>query len=166
MGIIILILVVAVIIFINIKINNLKYRAKQQILKNTGVSSSEINETVTEGLEKIHMDKLLQDNSNFTEDYLKEQLKEYVTNLIDGNIINQFSQKVRDHILKDSKIDKLKNMEFKRVNINYYSNHKFSAIVVYTDNRDEYNINLYCSIINNQILLDRYQIAKGMVVGF
>ena len=60
----------------------------------------------------------------------------------------------------------MQTMQFVRCNINYYANSKLSAIVTYTDNRDEYNIYLNCSIIEEQIQLERYQISKGAVVGF
>ena len=67
---------------------------------------------------------------------------------------------------KDSKIDKMQTMEFKRTNISYYGDSKLNAIVVYTDNRDEYNVYLNCSILDNRVQLDKYQISKGAVVGF
>lgn len=35
----VIILVIEGFIFINVKISNLKYRAKQQVLRNTGISS-------------------------------------------------------------------------------------------------------------------------------
>jgi len=67
---------------------------------------------------------------------------------------------------KDSKLDKMQTMEFRRTNINYYENSKLNAIVVYTDNRDEYNVYLNCSVLGNRIQVDKYQILKGAVVGF
>ena len=67
---------------------------------------------------------------------------------------------------KDSKLEKLKNMQFKRVNIMSYTNSKLNALAVYTDGRDEYNIYLMCDVINNKIRLDKYRINKGEVIGF
>ena len=59
----------------------------------------------------------------------------------------------------------MKAMEFRRTNINYYGNSRLNAIVVYTDNRDEYNVYLNCSILGDKIQLDKYQISKGVAVG-
>ena len=67
---------------------------------------------------------------------------------------------------KDSKLEKMQTMEFRRININYYGNSKLSAIVVCTDNRDEYNAYLTCCILGKRIQLDKYQTSKGVVVGF
>ena len=153
-------------IFISVKINNLKYRAKQHILKNTGISSSEINAGITNAFEEKHVKKLISEHPNFTEESLKDNLKEYTENLFNRNSISQFSQTVNEKIQKDSKLDLMQTMQFVRCNINYYANSKLSAIVTYTDNRDEYNIYLNCSIIEEQIQLERYQISKGAVVGF
>ena len=53
MGFIVLIIIaLGIWVFINIKINNFKDRAQQEILKNTGISSSNINEKLTNNLEK------------------------------------------------------------------------------------------------------------------
>ena len=60
----------------------------------------------------------------------------------------------------------MQNMEFKSASINYYSNTKLNAIVIYTDNKDEYDIYLYCSVLGDRIQLDKYQISKGAAVGF
>ena len=49
---IVIALIFAGFIFINIKIGNLKYRAKQQVLKNTGISSSDISAEITGNFEK------------------------------------------------------------------------------------------------------------------
>lgn len=169
MGFLIFLVVVAFIviyIFIQVKINNLKYRAKQHILKDTGISSSNINEEITKGMEKKQLEKFLAENSNFTEESIKDLLKQYTVQMFNRNQINEFSQIVCEKIQKDSKMDKMQSMEFRRVNINHYSNGKLCAIVVYTDNRDEYNVYLYCSVVENEIQLDKYQINKGAVVGF
>lgn len=164
--VIIVILLIVGYIFISIKMNNLRYRAEQHVLKDTGISSSNINSGISKGLEKKYLEKLLEENSNFTEESLKALLKEYVNNIINRESINEFSQAVCEKIEKDSKINKIKDMSFKRVNINYYGNSKLNAIVVYTDNRDEYNIFLRCTISDEKIKLDKYQISRGVVVGF
>ena len=153
-------------IFINVKMSNLKYRASQQILKNTGISSSDINAGITGSLEKKHLQKFLAEHPNFTEDSVKELLKEYTFQIFNRNIINEFSQEVCNKMQKDSKLDKMQTMEFKRTNINYYGNSRLNAIVVVTDNKDEYNVNLTCSISDDKIQVESYRITEGAVLGF
>lgn len=152
-------------IFVNIKINNLKYRAKQHILKDTGISSADINATINSGVEKKQLQKFLEDNTDFTEESIKDLLKEYTVQLINRNSIDEFSETTNEKMQKDSKLEKIKNMQFRRVNIMNYGNSKLNAVVVYTDNRDEYNIYLICDVIDNKIKLDKYRISKGAVVG-
>lgn len=162
----VIILIFAGFIFINIKISNLKYRAKQQVLKNTGISSSDISAQFTESFEKKHLQKFLEEHPDFTEESIKDLLKQYTVQMINKNSSDNFSQAVCEKMQNDSKLEKMQTMEFKRSNINYYGNSKLNALVVYTDNRDEYNIYLYCNIVDDKIELDKYQISKGAVVGF
>ncbi len=166
LGFIIIVGIFAFFIFINVKISNFKYRAKQQVLKNTGISSSDINAGITSNFEKKHLDKFLTEHTEFTEKTIKDLLKQYTVQLFHRNLINEFSQTVYEKMQKDSKLEKMQTMEFRRANINYYGNERLNAIVVYTDNRDEYNVYLNCSILGNKIQLDKYQISKGAVVGF
>ena len=163
---IVIALIFAGFIFINIKMENLKYRAKQQILKNTGISSSDINAEITGNFEKKYLQKFLEEYPSFTEESIKDLLRQYTIDIFDKNSINEFSQTVYEKIQKDSKLAKMKTMEFRRTNINYYGNSKLNAIVVYTDNKDEYNVYLNCSILADKIQLDKYQISKGAVIGF
>lgn len=163
---IVIALIFAGFIFINIKMENLKYRAKQQILKNTGISSSDINAEITGNFEKKYLQKFLEEHPRFTEESIKDLLRQYTIDIFDKNSINEFSQTVYEKIQKDSKLAKMKTMEFRRTNINYYGNSKLNAIVVYTDNKDEYNVYLNCSILADKIQLDKYQISKGAVIGF
>lgn len=159
-------LIFAGIIFVCIKVNQLKYRASQQLLKNTGISASDFNAEITGGLEKKHLQKFLQENSEFSEESIKNLLKQYAIQIFNRNSINEFSQAVYEKMQQDTKLDKMKNMEFRRANISYYKNPKLNAVVVFTDNKDEYNIYLICSILGNKIQLDDYRISKGEVVGF
>lgn len=168
MTIVILLIIVLLfvgLIFINTKINNLKYRAKQQVLKNTGISSSDINAGIAGGLEKKHLQKFLEENPNFTEESIKELLKQYAIQICNKNQINEFSQEVCEKIQKDSKLDKMQNMEFRRVNINSYGKSVLGGVVVFTDNRDEYDVYLTCDVLENEIKVNKYQILKGVAVG-
>lgn len=153
-------------VFVNMKINNLKYRTKQQLLKNTGVSSSEVDSGIRDAFEKKYLEKFLAEYTNFTEESIKDLLKQYTINLINKEPRNEFSQTVYEKMQKDAKLEKLKSMEFKKLNISSYGNSRLSCVSVYTDNRDEYKIYLYCSIQGDRIQLDRYQIEKGAIVGF
>ncbi len=169
MGFLVFLIIILIIggwIFINIKISNLKHRGRQEILRNTGISSSAINASLTESLEKKHLQSFLKEHPIFTEDSIKELLKKYAIEIIKQNSIEEFSQLVNEKIQKDSKIQKLVEMKIERVNINYYKEPKLNAVVIFTDNKDEYNMFLNCTLINDKLHLDRYQIAKGAVVGF
>lgn len=162
----VIILFFAGLIFLNIKMSNLKYRAKQQVLRNTGISSAEINAGIDSTFEKRYLEKFLSDNPSFTEESIKELLKRYTVQIFNRDSINEFSQTVYEKMQKDSKIDKMQTMEFKRTNINYYVNSKLKAMVIYTDNKDEYNVYLDCSILGERVQLDKYQILKGTPLGF
>ena len=153
-------------IVINVKIGNLKYRASQQILKNTGTSSSDINEGISESFEKKALQRFLSEHPEYTEDSIKELLKQYTFQIFNRNLIDEFSQEVCKKIQKDSKLNKMQNMEFKRININYYQKSKLLAIVVVTDNKDEYNIMLICKVIEGKIHVESYRIDHGAVLGF
>lgn len=162
----VIILFIGIFIFANMKINGLKYRAKQHILKNTGISSSDINEKITGSFEKKYLQNFLAEHTNYTETSIKELLHQYTTQIFNRNTMSDFSQEVIEKMQKDSKLDKMKEMSFVRSNISYYGKSKLNAIVVYTDNKDEYNVYLVCSILGDKIQLDTYRISKGAVVGF
>lgn len=162
----IFILIIAAIVFINIKISNFKYRAKQEVLKGTGISSSEINTGLTNAFEKKYLNKFLDEHSNYTEESFKEFIKQYATSLINKEPINEFNENVCTKMQKDSKLEKLQTMQFKRINITKYNGKNLVVMAVYTDNRDEYNMYLVFDIIGEKMQLIRYQISKGVVVGF
>ena len=167
-GIIFLLLVGVIVIYavVSIKIGNLKYRAKQQILRNTGASSANISATIDEGIETKQMEKLLKDYPNFTEENIKTILKQYSVKLIQRNRISEFSEDVCEKMQKDSKLEKMMNMIFKRINIKNYRDSFFIATIIYTDNRDEYNLDLYCNIVDDKIIVQKYSCSKGQVLGF
>lgn len=153
-------------IFIRTTLDNAKYRAKQQILQNTGFSSADINAGISNAFDKKHTEKFLQEHPVYTEETIKEKLKQYSIDLININQNADFSEDMLTKAQSDKKIAKLQPMQFKRANIQYYGKEKLNANIVYTDNRDEYNMYLYCSMINDDIHVDKYQIVKGAVVGF
>ncbi len=165
-GVLIIVGLFVVFLVIVIAISNLKYRATQHILKDTGLSSSDINANVIGSFEKKHLQKFLEENPSYTEESIKELLKQYVVQMISKNPIEGFSQQVSEKIQNDSKLEKLQNMQFRRVNVSRYTAPRLGALVVYADNRNEYNIYLNCSLVNGKVQLDQYTISKGAVVGF
>ena len=129
MGVILLLAVVLVFagfMFIIIKIANLKYRAQQHILKNTGISSSDICAGITGSMGKKYLQKFLYDYPSFTEESIKDLLKQYTVQIFNKNSIDEFSQAVCEKIQRDSKLDKMQSMEFRRANITYYGNSKLN----------------------------------------
>ena len=166
MGVLFFILFFAVLLFISIKLGNLKQRAKQHVLKNSGLSTSDFSAGIASSFEKKHLEKFLSEFPSFTEESLKDLLKQYSVQLFNRNEMNEFSQNVNEKMQKDSKLDKMQTMEFRRTTISYYAASKLNATVVYTDNRDEYELFLGCTMVDNQIQVDSYRISKGAIVGF
>lgn len=166
MAAIIFLLFFALLIFISIKISDLKHRATQHILKNTGISQSDITAGINSGFEKKYLEKFLEEHTNYTEDTIKDLFKQYTVQIFNRNAIAEFGEKVFEKMQTDSKLDKMKDMEFRRANISYYSNSRLGAMVIYTDGKDEYNVLLSCNIIGDKIQVEKYQINKGAVVGF
>lgn len=169
MGFFIFLIIVVIlggIIFIQIKISNLEHRATQHILKDTAISESSINKSIYQGFEEKHLEKFLQENPNYTEETIKQLLKEYSVKLINKQTTNNFSSEIYEKIQNDNKLTKMQNMYFKHINITRYQEQKLNAIVTYTDNKDEYNIVLFCKITENGIIIEKYRTEKGAVVGF
>lgn len=169
MGFLVFLVVIAfvvVFIFINIKINGLKERAKQQILRNTGISSSDINASINSGFEKKQLENFLAEHINYTEDSIKEILRQYATQIFNRISINEFSQEVCEKMEKDSKLDKMQTMQYVRTNILKYGNSKLNTCVVFSDTKDEYIIYLFCNIIQEKIQVENYRISKGAMLGF
>ena len=166
MAAIIFLLFLALLVFISIKISNFKYRATQHILKNTGISQSDITAGINSGFEKKYLEKFLEEHASYTDESIKDLFKQYTVQIFNRNAIPEFGEKVCEKMQTDSKLDKLKDMEFRRANISYYSNSKLGAMIIYTDGKDEYNVTLSCNIMEEKIQVEKYQINKGAVVGF
>lgn len=165
-GIIAFVAFIVGLIFIQTTLDNAKYRAKQQILQNTGFSGAEINAGISNAFDKKFTEKFLAEHPSYTEDSIKEKIKQYAVDLINRNQNVDFDQELINKMQTDKKIDKFQTMEFKRVNIQGYGREKLNTVVVYTDNRDEYCIFLYSTVTNDDIHVNKYQIMQGNVVGF
>jgi uncharacterized protein YneF (UPF0154 family) len=152
-------------LFITFKISDLKYRAGEQILQNTGISSSELSNKFAGTVEKKQMKKFLDENPNYTDESIKELLKQYTDQIIHRNTNENFTQAVCDKMQKDSKLDKLQEMEYRRINLVGYNNSKLTATAVYADKRDEYDFQIKCQIVNGKILVESYQSYRGAALG-
>ena len=163
---IIFLLFIALLIFISIKISNLKYRATQHVLKNTGISTVDITAGINNSFEKKYIDKFLQEHPSYTEDSIKDLFREYANKIINRNLISQFDESVCEKIQTDSKLDKMQEMEYRRTHIAYYRDSKLGAMVIFTDGKDEYNVHINCNILEEELRVEKYQINRGAVVGF
>lgn len=164
--VIILIAILGIYIFVSIKISNLKYRAKQHILKDTIVSSANINAEVQNAIGGKVEKKFLADFPNYTQESLYQLVQECAENIKKKNMTRIMSDKVKEKIEKDKKIDLINEKTYKRMIINGYGGQRLNATVIYEDNRDEYEIQLYYIIQENNLMLDEYTIVKGAVLGF
>ena len=91
----IIVAVIAVFIFINVKISDLKYRAKQHILKNSGISSSDISAGITGSFEQKYIQRFLIDYPNFTEKSLNNIQFKFLVELQWNNLVKMFVKKCR-----------------------------------------------------------------------
>lgn len=153
-------------VFVAVKMANLRERATQHILKGTGISQSDINSGIQGSFEKKQLQTFLNSNPNYTEESVKALLKNYASNIFNKNPMPEFSAEVTEKMQNDSKLDKMQTMIFRRATINGYSNNKLMATIVYTDDKDEYEIYMVCNVNNDKIQVEKYRIQKGAVVGF
>lgn len=164
--IIFLILIVAVIVVVSIKVGNLKHRAVQHALKDTSLSDSNLSAQFGNVLGKKSMEKFLSDHASYTEQSLKDMLMKDTQDIFSKTAGDELTGDVVEKMQKDSKLDKMKSMEYKRAYLNFYKNEKMGAFVVYSDGRDEYNVFLSCLVDEDNIKVQNYRINKGATVGF
>ena len=134
-------------VFVAVKMANLRERATQHILKGTGISQSDINSGIQGSFEKKQLQTFLNSNPNYTEESVKALLKNYASNIFNKNPMPEFSAEVTEKMQNDSK-------------------NKLMATIVYTDDKDEYEIYMICNVNNDKIQVEKYRIQKGAVVGF
>lgn len=166
MGFIIFILIIIFVAFISIKISDLKDRAVQHVLKDTGFSRADINKEINKGFEKKQVEHFLQEHSEYTEESLKKLFENYCSSLFNRTAINEFNASVCDKMQKDSKLDKMLNMQYIRTDILGANNKMINSLNIYSDGKDEYNVYLYCNLEENKIIVNRYLIVKGAMIGF
>ncbi|BBF43847.1 hypothetical protein lbkm_2535 [Lachnospiraceae bacterium KM106-2] len=166
LGMIIVLLFVALIAFIGIKVNNLKTRAREHLLKGTPISDSNIHAGMSNMMEKKHVTKFLNEHPNYSEQSIKELLHSYAEQIMHRNTLPEFSEKVVSKMQGDKKLDKIQTMQFKRTTFIAYGANILAADVVYADRRDEYGIMLNCRVNGDQITVDKYRSDKGDALGF
>lgn len=153
-------------IFIKIKINNLRYRAEQHVLGGMGLGSANINAAINASQEQGALTKFLAENPSFTEKSLKDTIYAYALNIINGQNNNLMSPKVLEEMAKDSRLEIMRPMTFVRINLLAYRSNKMSAIAVFTDSKDEYQLMINLSIQNGQLYIESFDSMKGMTKGF
>lgn len=170
-GVLIFIFVIglcALLIFISVKINNLKYRAKQSVLNKVGIGDSNVSSASDKIIEKTILNKFLQNHPSYSEESIKSLIQDIALQIVNRNLSYDAEQEVIDKIPNDSKLDKFNGKEPKRVNLNAYNEKYglFGGKVVFSDNRDEYELYLRFKLTGDNLKVTKYQIQKGMVVGF
>ena len=155
-------------IILRIKLNKAKYRAKQTILGKAGLGQSNMNSVTDDVMEKGKLKKFLENHPTYTEDSIKQLIKDFAIEIVSKNLTHSADQKVVEKLSNDSKISRFSNMQIVRCSINGYNEKAglFMAKVTFTDNRDEYLMFLGFQLSGDELTLTKYQVQKGAVVGF
>lgn len=164
--IIIVVILLAIGFFINLKIDNLKYRAEQHILKDTPFNRANIDETTDKAIGGELVKKVLADYPNYTQETLGDLFSQCAESIRNRNVIEIMSEKVTQKMENDKKIEILAQKQYKRMSITAYGRGRLNVSIIYADTRDEYNLSLFFKIQENTLLLDEYVIQKGNMLGF
>lgn len=165
LGVLVVLLIVGYCI-ISTKLSNLRYRAEQSVLKDTPISTSNINAAISGGRDKKTVEKFLAENSMYTEQSIKERMNGIAMQIIQRVPNQELSEKVQSKMQKDSKLDKIQRMQLKRIDLAYYKEGQVGTYFTYTDNRDEYLFTLDCNLVGQSIIANKYGVTKGATVGF
>lgn len=166
MGIILIIVIFAVVMFITIKVENIKKRAVETMLKDTPLSASNRSNFRSSAQESMFMKNFLDKHPEYTEESFKELIKNYVYQIINKNVIPEMEEKVITKMQNDNKLDKLLNMEFVRANLVAYVNNSLTGAVTFSDGKDEYELDICIKEEENQFKIINYGIEKGIELGF
>ncbi len=166
MWVIIFIIALAALVGISIFISNLKHRAMQHVMKGSSISESNIHQSIYHSFGKKHMEKYLTDHPEATEDSVKDKFLTYVNALLQKNSIPQFSSSVISKMENDKKLEKLSTMQLKAFNIITYKDAMLNLQFTYSDDKNDYNLTLFCKADGETYILNNYRIDKGAVVGF
>ena len=168
MGAIIVLVLFVGIIFLRGKINKTVYRAKQTVLNKAGIGDSNIDAMADGILDQGKMKKFLENHPAYTEESIKELIKEICIEVANRNLTHRADSKVTEKLATDSKITKYANMDVKRCNVTAYNEKAglFIAKAILSDGKDEYWMFLTFQLSGDELTLTKYQMQKGAVVGF
>ncbi len=163
-----LLIFIVLMIFIVIKVNGLKYRAKQGVLNKVGLGSSNINSATDSLLEKGNLKKFLASHPTYTEESLKQLLKEIAMEVANRNLTHSADEKVLSKLAEDNKVTKYSNMQIVGCSLFSYVERGNLLVgkVTFSDGKDEYMMFLRFNLIGDECKLIKYQMQKGAVVGF
>lgn len=98
LDVLLVILIIIDSILISSKIINLKFIAKQQLLKSKYVSSSNINVGINSKFKKKYFGKFLINNLNFIKRSIEDFLRQYAVQLFNINLVNEFNEIICEKI--------------------------------------------------------------------
>lgn len=164
--IIVIVIVLAIIFWIGIKVDKLKERTMQHILKDTPLSESNMRANWNNAIGGRVEERFLKDFPNYTKESLDEFIQQTVSDLREKRATDILSEKVKQKMVADEKLVEFLEKTYKRTAIEAYGNGRFNVTVIYADEKDEYGLALFYKIQNNQLILDEYSIKKGAMLGF
>ena len=106
-----MIVMVVGLIFIRTKMNNMKYRAKQTILNKAGIGNANINSVTDDLLEKGKLKKFLENHPAYTEESLKQHIKDIAQEIVNQNLTHPADDKVLEKIAKDQRLARFAKMQ-------------------------------------------------------
>lgn len=166
-GVIIVIVLVLVLLFwIGIKVNGLKDRATQHILRDTPLSAANIYGRLNHAVGGRVEEKFLKDFPDYTKESLQQFIQETAMDIKEKRQKDNMSDKVKQKMMVDDKISMFFEKAHKRDVIEAYGNGRLNVTVIYADQRDEYGLALFYKILDNKLILDDYTIKKGVTLGF
>lgn len=170
MDTIIIIIVIAVIlapiIFISIKINNFKYRVGQHVLGKVGFGAADVNAKINDIQEDQVIDNFLKVYTTYNEQMVKNTIQQISNSILNNQNNGLISNDVLDKMNTNQMLAGIRGMSFVRSNLlAFRSPDKLSALSVYTDGRDEYQIMMFLSIQNSNWFVEKIDVMRGMIKG-
>ena len=167
-GAVIFIVIIGVGLFLKFKLNNARYRAKQTVLNKVGLGQSNVVAATDNAMEKGKMKRFLENHPQYTEDSIKQVIKDFAMEVVNGNLTHSADEKVIEKLANDSKIRKYAGMQIVGCTLYGYNEKAglFVGKVTLSDNKDEYMLFLRFQLEGDELRLTKYQIQTGAVVGF
>lgn len=163
-----LVLLLALYIFIKIKINNFIHRGEQHLLGKVGLSGSNISAGINNLEEGAALPNFLLAHPNYTEESVKNILTQFSYDIVNKQNNGCMSELVLTKIINDNSLDMIKTMAFSRISITGYRKEQDSllAVAIFSNGKDEQNLILYVDYQNNNLFISKYDSLKGAVLGF